>query len=107
MNAENKDSKDKKGEEGKKACSEGENKTEKDTGIDPKALEELKKYFNNKLHDQRAYLVGLVRDLEKKQNSANSVNQEIANLWEKINEINIFLNKKGDAEDIKKNLVYL
>ena len=53
--------------------------------MDGKALEELKKYFNNKLHDQRAYLVGLIRDLEKKQNSACGVNQEIANLWDKIN----------------------
>lgn len=45
------------------------------SGVDPKALEDLKKYFNNKLHDQRAYLVGLIRDLEKKQNSASAVNQ--------------------------------
>jgi hypothetical protein len=49
----------------------------------------------------------LIRDLEKKQSSASGVNQEIANLWDKISEVNIFLNKKGDAEDIKKNLVYL
>ena len=54
-------------------------------GVDPKALEDLKKYFNNKLHDQRAYLVGLIRDLQKKQNSASAVNQEIANLWDKAN----------------------
>jgi hypothetical protein len=65
--------------------------------VDPKALEDLKKYFNNKLHDQRAYLVGLIRDLEKKQNSASAVNQEIANLWDKANELATFLGKKGDA----------
>jgi hypothetical protein len=77
------------------------------SGVDPKALEDLKKYFNNKLHDQRAYLVGLIRDLEKKQNSASSVNQEIANLWDKANELGTFLGKKADGEDIKKSLVYL
>jgi hypothetical protein len=38
-------------------------------------LEDLKRYFNNKLHDQRAYLIGLVRDLEKKQQAAGGVNQ--------------------------------
>jgi hypothetical protein len=75
--------------------------------LDPRALEDLKKYFNNKLHDQRAYLVGLVRDLEKKQQAANGVSQEIANIWDKINEYNLFLGKKADAEDTKKNLIYL
>ena len=49
--------------------------------IDTKAIEDLRRYSNNKLHDQRAYLVGLVRDLQKKQNAANSVNQQIANIW--------------------------
>lgn len=28
-------------------------------------------------------------------------------MWDKINELNVFLGKKGDAEDIKKNLIYL
>lgn len=75
--------------------------------MDSKSSEDLKKYFNNKLHDQRAYLVGLVRELEKKQSAANSVSQDIANLWDKINEINLFLGKKADSDDIKKNLIYL
>lgn len=44
---------------------------EKDSGdkkgkFDSVGVEELKKYFNRKLHDQRAYLLGLIRDLEKK-----------------------------------------
>ena len=56
-------------------------------GFNPyyQAIEDLKRYFNNKMHDQRAYLVGLVRDLEKKQNSASNVHQEIANIWDKLN----------------------
>lgn len=53
--------------------------------VDAKAIEELKRYFNNKMHDQRAYLVGLVRDLEKKMNAGSGVSQEIANIWDKIN----------------------
>ena len=59
------------------------------------------------MHDQRGYLVGLIRDLEKKHNSANNINQEIANLWDKLNELGVFLNKKADADDIKKNINYL
>jgi hypothetical protein len=43
--------------------------------VDGKAIEDLKRYFNNKMHDQRAYLVGLVRDLEKKQNAGHNINQ--------------------------------
>lgn len=60
MNTDNKEAKEKK-EDGKK--SEGEAKSPTDSSYDPKAIEDLKKYFNNKLHDQRAYLVGLIRDL--------------------------------------------
>lgn len=59
------------------------------------------------MHDQRAYLVGLVRDIEKKQQAAGGFNQEIANMWDKIHELVLFLGKKADAEDIKKNLIYL
>lgn len=75
MNTENKDSKDKKTEANKKEGTEQEVTVEKDHSVDSKALEDLKKYFNNKLHDQRAYLVGLIRDLQKKQYSASGVNQ--------------------------------
>ena len=42
---------------------------------DPKAIDDLKRYFNNKMHDQRGYLVGLIRDLEKKHNSSTNINQ--------------------------------
>ena len=56
--------------------------------------EELKKYFHHKLHDQRSYLVGLIRDLEKKIAANNNYDQEIVNIWDKINQINMFLNKK-------------
>ena len=75
--------------------------------VDGKAIEDLKRYFNNKMHDQRAYLVGLVRDLEKKQNAGHNINQEIANIWDKLNELGVFLNKKADGDDIKKSLIYL
>lgn len=75
--------------------------------VDNKAIDDLKRYFNNKMHDQRAYLVGLIRDLEKKHNSANNINQEIANIWDKLNELGLFLNRKADGEDIKKNILYL
>lgn len=70
-------------------------------------MDDLKRYFNNKMHDQRAYLVGLVRDLEKKQAANNGYSQEIANIWDKINEIGLFLGKKADADDTKKNLIFL
>ena len=75
--------------------------------IDTKAIDDLKRYFNNKMHDQRAYLVGLVRDLEKKHHAANGVQQEITNIWDKVNEFWLFLNKKADSDDLKKNLAYL
>ena len=75
--------------------------------VDGKAIDDLKRYFNNKMHDQRAYLVGLVRDLEKKQNAGHNINQEIANIWDKLNELGVFLNKKADGEDIKKSMLYL
>lgn len=75
--------------------------------VDTKAIEDLKRHFNNKMHDQRAYLIGLVRDLEKKMNGNSGVSQEIANLWDKINEFGLFLGRKADSDDIKKNLVFL
>ena len=59
------------------------------------------------MHDQRAYLVGLIRDLEKKQNSASGIGQEIVNLWDRLNELNVFLGKKADGEDVKKSMLYL
>ena len=77
------------------------------TMVDNKAIDDLKRYFNNKMHDQRAYLVGLIRDLEKKHNSSNNINQEIANIWDKLNELGLFMNRKADSEDIKKNILYL
>ena len=43
--------------------------------VDNKSIDDLKRYFNNKMHDQRGYLVGLIRDLEKKHNSANNISQ--------------------------------
>lgn len=35
----------------------------------------MKKYFNHKLHDQRTYFVGLIRDIEKKLLSGNNYDQ--------------------------------
>ena len=93
-----------KGTEGKK---EGEN-TEGQVGqVDSKAIEDLKRHTHNKLHDQRAYLVGLIRDLEKKMQAASSVNQEIANIWDKTNQINLLMGRKADNEDMKKQMAYL
>ena len=51
--------------------------------------------------------MGLIRDLEKKHNSSNNINQEIANIWDKLNELGLFMNRKADSEDIKKNILYL
>ncbi len=70
-------------------------------------MQEFKKYFNNKLHDQRTYLIGLIRDIEKKLTSGNNYDQEIINIWDKIHEINLFLNKKINEDDVKKNILYL
>lgn len=75
--------------------------------VDSKTTQDLKKYFNNKIHDQRAYLIGMIRDLEKKLSASSAFQQEIANLWDKLNEINLFLTKKADFEDTKKNIIYL
>ena len=70
----NAESKDKKTQESEKV-NEKEIVLQKEKMVDGKAIDDLKRHFNNKMHDQRAYLVGLVRDLEKKHNSANNVNQ--------------------------------
>lgn len=94
--------KEKKASEGEKSGESGNQKM-----VDNKSIDDLKRYFNNKMHDQRGYLVGLIRDLEKKHNSANNVGQEIANIWDKLNELNLFLGRKADGEDIKKSIMYL
>lgn len=49
----------------------------------------------------------MIRDLEKKLSASSAFQQEIANLWDKLNEINLFLTKKADFEDTKKNIIYL
>jgi hypothetical protein len=57
----------------------------------------LKKYLNRKLHDQRTYLLGLIRDLEKKSGGGKTnMEQDLANFWDKLAEINLFLNKKAN-----------
>lgn len=61
MNTENKESK--KAEESKKSDEGKGDEARREGLVESRALEDLKKYFNNKLHDQRAYLVGLIRDL--------------------------------------------
>ena len=75
--------------------------------IDNKELERLKKSLNNKIHDQRLYLLGLIRDLERKLSPKGSVEQEVVGIWDRISEMNLFLNKKADADDIKKTMAYL
>lgn len=72
-----------------------------------KSAEELKKYVNRKLHDQRSYLLGLIRDLEKKSGNKGPAEQDLSNMWDKLAEISLFLSKKANEEDIKKNLTYL
>ena len=61
-----------KGSEGK---NQGEGNITEVPQLDSKAIENLKRQTHNKLHDQRAYLVGLIRDIEKKMQAASSVNQ--------------------------------
>ena len=85
---------------GKSIDSAKSNKNQKD-------IEEMKKYIHHKLHDQRSYLLGLIRDLEKKMAGNNSYDQEIVSIWDKINEVNLFLNKKINEDDVKKNFGYL
>lgn len=103
LNAESKEKKPQETEKG----GERELTIQKEKVVDGKAVEDLKRHFNNKMHDQRAYLVGLVRDLDKRQNAASNVHQEIANIWDKLNELNVFMNKKAESDDTKKNLAYL
>ena len=52
-------------------------------------------------------MLGLIRDLEKKMAGNNSYDQEIVSIWDKINEVNLFLNKKINEDDVKKNFGYL
>ena len=56
----------------------------------------MKKSLTNKIQDQRIYLLGLIRDLERRFTPKGSVEQDIVNLLEKISEINLFLGKKAD-----------
>ncbi len=58
------------------------------------------------MHDQRTYLLGLIRDLEKKSGNKNNYEQDLVNVWDKLGEINLFLNKKANEDDIKKSLAY-
>jgi len=52
--------------------------------------------LNRKLHDQRSYLLGLIRDLEKKSGNKGTAEQDLANMWDKLAEINLFLSKKAN-----------
>lgn len=57
----------------------------------------MKKYLNRKLHDQRTYLLGLIRDLEKKSGGGKTpLEQDLVSLWDKLSEMNLFLNKKAN-----------
>jgi hypothetical protein len=63
------------------------NSTEEDkvaVEIDNKELERLKKSLNNKIHDQRLYLLGLIRDLERKLTPKGSIEQDIVGIWDRI-----------------------
>ena len=69
--------------------------------------EELKKYFTRKMHDQRTFLLGQIRDLEKKLNGKNNYEKDIVGIWDKFTEINLFLGKKANEEDTKKSVNFL
>lgn len=73
---------------------------------DSKPVEDLKKHFLGKLQEQRVYLLGIVRDLERRTQNAN-LQTDLANIWERLNELGLLTGKKADAEDTRKNLVYL
>ena len=75
--------------------------------MDDKALEALKKYFSGKTHDLRTNLLGLIRDLEKKLNTKSNGEQEVVKIWDRLNELNLFMNKKADQDDTKKTFIYL
>ena len=77
------------------------------TAVDDKALEALKKYFSGKMHDLRTNLLGLIRDLEKKLNTKSNGEQEVVKIWDRLNELNLFMNKKADQDDTKKTFIYL
>ena len=77
------------------------------TAVDDKALEALKKYFSGKTHDLRTNLLGLIRDLEKKLNTKSNGEQEVVKIWDRLNELNLFMNKKADQDDTKKTFIYL
>ena len=59
------------------------------------------------MHDLRTNLLGLIRDLEKKLNNKSNGEQEIVKIWDKLNELNLFMNKKADQDDAKKTFIYL
>lgn len=59
------------------------------------------------MHDLRTNLLGLIRDLEKKMNNKSNGDQEFINIWDKLNEVNLFINKKADQDDTKKTYLYL
>jgi len=41
--------------------------------------------LNRKLHDQRTYLLGLIRDLEKKSSGGKTpLEQDLASIWDKL-----------------------
>lgn len=52
-------------------------------------------------------MLGQIRDLEKKLNSKNNFDKDIVGIWDKFTEINLFLNKKANEEDVKKSIGFL
>lgn len=74
--------------------SEKKTKSADSSGQKEKNLDDIKKYFHHKLHDQRSYLLGMIRDLQRKINGKNNSDQDIVNIWDKIAEVNLFLGKK-------------
>lgn len=52
-------------------------------------------------------MLGLIRDLEKKSGGGKTnIEQDLATFYDKIAEINLFLGKKANEDDVKKSLAY-
>ena len=48
------------------------------------------------MHDQRTFLLGQIRDLQKKLNEKNNFDKDIVGIWDKLNEVHLFLGKKAN-----------
>lgn len=59
-----------------------------------------------KLHEQRVCFMEMIREMENKL-SQKEENTDLTNMFHKLAEINLFLSKKANEEDLKKSLSQL